>query len=59
VYKRQVWGGVDGRISDIKKIWQADIKKAQNLINWRPNYSFEDGMYKNVKWFKDHIKLYK
>lgn len=59
-YKKEpVWGGVDGRISDIKKIWQADIKKAQNLINWRPNYSFEDGMYKNVKWFKDHIKLYK
>jgi len=28
-----------------------DIKKAEKLINWRPKYSFKEGLEKTIYWF--------
>ena len=34
----------------------ADVKKAKRLLNWSPKVSFEDGIEKTKKWFKDYYK---
>lgn len=58
-YKKEpIWGQVEGRSSDIIKTWQADIKKSNLKLNWKPNYSIEEGLSKNIDWFKKNITLY-
>ena len=32
----------------------ADISKANTVLGWKPEYSFEDGLKKTVEWFKTH-----
>ena len=47
----------DNRIES--KMLEADILKAERMLNWRPNYSLQQGLEKSVKWFKENIGLYK
>ena len=38
---------------DVAKTY-ADIKKAQELLNWQPQTSLEKGLEKFVKWYKEN-----
>lgn len=39
---------------DTKPRLLASILKAQELIQYKPIYGFEDGLAQNIGWFKDH-----
>lgn len=41
------------------KNWMADISKIKKILNWQPKYKLEEGLEKNIKWFKKNIYLYK
>lgn len=36
----------------------ADIEKANNLLNWTPKYSIEEGLRKTYKWFESNLYRY-
>jgi len=38
-------------------IWIANIKKIENVLGWRPKYSFREGMENTVKWLLDHPQI--
>lgn len=38
--------------------WRADISKAKRLLNWKPKYNLEEGLKKDIEWFKKFIKFY-
>lgn len=40
------------------KTWVADISKAKKLLHWKPNHTFEQGLKKDIDWFKNHLSLY-
>lgn len=40
------------------KKWEADISKAKKLLEWRPKYNLEEGLKKNINWFKSNLNLY-
>jgi nucleoside-diphosphate-sugar epimerase len=40
------------------KIWLANILKAKKLLDWKPKYNLEQGIKKNVEWFKKNMDLY-
>ncbi len=55
---RPEWGGyTDGRPDS--NMWQADISKAEKLLDWRPKHNIEQGLNKTVNWFRDNMELYK
>jgi UDP-glucuronate 4-epimerase len=37
-------------IADIKETW-ADISKANELLGWKPEISFEEGIKRSVEWY--------
>jgi len=39
--------------ADVLATW-ADIGKAERLLNWRPQVSFEDGVRRAVEWYKEN-----
>lgn len=39
--------------ADIKSTW-ADISKANNLLDWRPTVSLDDGLAACVDWYRDN-----
>ena len=39
-------------------VWQADISKVKQALNWQPKYNFEDGLVKTIDWFKNNLSLY-
>jgi len=41
------------------KCWLADISKIKELLNWQPRYDLEEGLKKDIDWFKKNISLYK
>ena len=43
---------------DVERTY-ADISKAKKLIGYEPKTSFENGIKKFVKWYKENIELYK
>lgn len=38
--------------------WVADISRAGELMNWKPEYSFEQGVERTVDWFRKNQGLY-
>ncbi|MBI5401677.1 NAD-dependent epimerase/dehydratase family protein [Candidatus Wolfebacteria bacterium] len=34
------------------KSWVSDISKAKNILGWKPNFSLEHGLQKNIEWFR-------
>jgi len=38
--------------------WAADISKAEKLLNWKPKFSLEEGLKKNIEWFSQNLALY-
>lgn len=51
------WGQIPPRPWDTAH-WQADINKISNSFNWKPKYSFKQGLEKNIQWFKNNLSLY-
>jgi UDP-N-acetylglucosamine 4-epimerase len=41
----------DARLGDIRDS-QADISKAMHLLNYQPNYTFEQGLPNTIEYFK-------
>jgi nucleoside-diphosphate-sugar epimerase len=35
--------------------WQADIRKAEKILNWYPENVLEKGLFKNIRWYKEFI----
>lgn len=57
-YKGKIsWSANAGRSYDSTK-WQADISKALDVLNWKPNYSIEDGLIKTVDCFTSNNDFY-
>jgi len=51
-----------GKVAPVQlepKIWVADISKAKKLLNWRPKYNLEEGLRKDIDWFRKNLLLYK
>ncbi len=44
--------------SEVLRLW-ADNKKAQRMLNWKPQYSLEEGLKETIDWFKRSTGLYK
>lgn len=40
------------------KAWRADISKAKKMLGWKPKYTLEQGLKKNIEWFKENLHLY-
>lgn len=38
--------------------WQADIKKAKKYLNWKPQFTLEEGLSQTIKWFKNNKSHY-
>ncbi len=39
-------------------MWQADISKAKDLLDWQPQVSREEGMRRTIEWFWQNLELY-
>ena len=53
------WGVAEKkRIFDANAKWVADISKAHQGLDWRPRYSFTQGLQKTYQWYCDHMNLY-
>lgn len=52
------WGSIPKRTNE-PTVWQADVSKAKNILNWKPGYSLEKGLAKTVNWFMENMTLYK
>jgi len=48
---RPEWGSSSMRPSE-PTMWQANITKAKNFLNWRPQYTLKEGLEKTVKWYE-------
>jgi len=57
--------GIEPRYGQVKpaqtepKTWVADVSKAKKMLDWRAKHSLEEGLEKDVKWFRENINLYK
>ena len=54
---RPKWRRVPKRAIE-PNIWQADITKAKNVLEWQPEHSLEEGLAKTVEWFMENMVLY-
>jgi len=51
------WGSIPKRPNEAT-IWQANIFKSKDILNWEPRYSIDEGLKKTVKWFEKNTSLY-
>lgn len=51
------WGNIPKRPNE-PNIWQADISKAKDILNWEPKYGLDEGLKKTIKWFEKNMILY-
>ncbi len=54
--KKAVIENKEFHIADIKETW-ANISKANRLLGWKPQVSFEDGIKKSVEWHNGYKHL--
>lgn len=40
------------------KTWVADISKAKKMLDWEPKHTLEEGLAKNIEWFKKNLARY-
>ena len=46
------WNSVKSRPWEFKN-WQADIKKAKDVVGWTPKFSIEKGFVETINWLKN------
>jgi len=51
------WKSLQSR-KDEPDVWQANIFKAKDVLGWEPRYNLDQGLDKNIEWFKNNINLY-
>ena len=39
--------------ADVLAPW-ADISKAERLLGWKPQYTFQEGMFRLVRWYQEN-----
>lgn len=39
-------------------MWLYDISKAKKILKWKPRHTLEQGLKKDIEWFKAHIEYY-
>lgn len=39
-------------------VWLFNISKAKEMLGWQPTHSLEEGLKKDVEWFKQNLKSY-
>lgn len=44
--------------SEVERLW-CDNTKARDLLGWKPETNFEDGLKLTIKWLSENINLYK
>ena len=54
---RVIWNALPSVSYDSDMI-QADMTKTFSSFRWRPRYSFEAGLQKTAKWFKENLNFY-
>jgi nucleoside-diphosphate-sugar epimerase len=52
------WQYSNERIGDKAVHWLADMSKMRDILNWRPKYSLENGLYRTYSWLKENIEKY-
>lgn len=56
---RLIWNTISNQKRQVEpEIWEADITKAETVLNWVPRYSLVEGLSKTIDWFKTHQHLY-
>jgi dTDP-D-glucose 4,6-dehydratase len=52
------YGAIEYRKNDL---WcpQPDVSKIMNELEWQPQISFEDGLQRTIKWYKENYLRYK
>ena len=66
-YLKKILAELDNKIADVQVIHGpnrvgdiphslASIDKAKQLLNYNPNYSFQDGLKEAVKWYWENLK---
>lgn len=61
VFKTEIpilWGAAPTRSFDTNNRWQADLRKVEKMLKWKPRYSPAEGFQKSLKWFRDNLKFY-
>ncbi len=52
-----VWNAVPGRDFD-SEYWEADMQKTAKILGMAAGVSFEEGLQKTIRWFREHAALY-
>ncbi len=55
--KKLVWGSMKGRSFDTTN-WRADISHTEQQLGWKAKTSLEEGIKKDVAWFRKNLRLY-
>ena len=50
-------GSLEYRPTEIWKMF-CDNSKSRSILGWKPEISFEEGLKKTIRWYKDYIDLY-
>jgi len=51
------WNAVAPRSFDAPR-WEADVRKAGALLDWRPRFSLEEGLRESIAWFRKNLIRY-
>jgi dTDP-glucose 4,6-dehydratase len=43
--------------SEVQRLW-ADARKAGELVGWKPQVSFDEGLSQTIDWIKSHLNLF-
>jgi nucleoside-diphosphate-sugar epimerase len=54
---KPVYGHTPKRLNE-PIMWEADVHNANELLNWAPEYSLEEGLSKTIEWFRENKPLY-
>jgi nucleoside-diphosphate-sugar epimerase len=54
---KPVYGGMK-KVQTEPKNWVSDISKSKKILKWKPAYSLEQGLLKNIEWFKENLEFY-
>lgn len=55
---KPVYGAIK-KVQAEPKNWLVDILKAKKMLGWEPEHSLEEGLKKNIEWFKKNLYFYK
>lgn len=51
------WGSLAGQSFDTT-LWCADIRRAADVLQWKPSHDFHQGLIKTIGWMRNNAHLY-